>query len=110
MTKTHESPFFPSLSLPTNRKNHRKGLVESKVLSQLRRLSKLFVVDGFDDKTLENALRLKVSGSRLSNQQGQRPCYQIRHVQKLGKIIAFIDAGMDIDPRTIYDFRTFRAV
>ncbi len=74
------------------------------VLDQLRYTSELIcVVDGKLDKTFENASKyardkknIKIIGYETNKGKGHAVRYGMAHSE--GKIIAFIDAGMDINP------------
>ena len=71
-----------------------------KVLSQLRHSSELIcVVDGLVDKTLENASKVKgIKAVGYQTNKGKGHAIRYGMARSKGKIIAFIDAGMDIDP------------
>lgn len=74
------------------------------VLDKLRYTSELIcVVDGMLDKTFENAQKLakrdktiQVIGYQTNKGKGNAVRYGMAHSR--GKIVAFIDAGMDINP------------
>ncbi len=88
---------------------------EKTITKDLRQLDKVLsaqridyelivVVDGFLDKTFENAKKLKfssliVEGYRENKGKG----FAIKHGVKIAKgdIIGFIDSGMDLDPQVI---------
>lgn len=76
-----------------------------KILSKLGSPFEIIVVDdGSSDKTFQNAKKLKskfITILRYEKNQGKG--YAVRHgmLRAKGRIIGFIDAGMDIDPESI---------
>jgi glycosyltransferase involved in cell wall biosynthesis len=77
----------------------------TKTLSRLKILHEIIVVvDGLDDKTLENANKIKSKNIKvLSYPVNKGKGYAVKHgvLKARGNVIGFIDAGMDIDAEGI---------
>lgn len=76
-----------------------------RVLKKLRdRLEIIIVVDGYVDKTLQNAKKIasnKVKVFGYENNRGKGYAIRYGMVRSKGNIVGFIDAGMDLNPKVI---------
>ncbi|EKD87478.1 MAG: glycosyl transferase family protein [uncultured bacterium] len=90
---------------------HQERVIEQNILSLSAALIRIgvpyeiiIVVDGRDDKTYENALKLKdkqVHVVGYEHNRGKGYAVRFGMARARGKIIAFIDAGGDINPEGI---------
>ncbi|HEX8965626.1 MAG TPA: glycosyltransferase [Patescibacteria group bacterium] len=107
MLKNTKQPLV-SVIIPAYRqeKTIQKDLQRiKKVLDQMRYEYELIVVvDGFEDKTFENAKKEKSSNVFITGyEHNHGKGYAIRYgmVRSKGEIVGFIDSGMDLNPNGI---------